>query len=149
MSETIDIKVPGTRNRVPVRTTGQWRSRFLGLAGARELKKSCGVWVKRCSSINTFGFAQPVDVVFLSADGVVTKVVAGMKPWRMSSCPEARTVLELRAGLASRLNLAPGVVVTAAIQGLNMREFQGRNLTVNEAKPREDRGGSGGGGRRY
>ena len=37
----------------------------------------------------------------------------------------------------------------AAIQGANMREFQGRNLTVNEAKPREERprGGSGGGGR--
>lgn len=34
----------------------------------------------------------------------------------------------------------------AAIQGLNMREFQGRNLTVNEAKPREDRPRSGGGG---
>jgi len=109
MAETIDLKVPGTRNRVPVRTTGQWRSRFLGLAGAPELAKSCGVWVKRCRSINTFGFAQPVDVVFLSADGVVTKVVAGMKPWRMSRCPEARTVLELRAGLASRLHLAPGV----------------------------------------
>src|SRR5437763_1493566 len=75
MSRTIDLKVPGTRNRVPVRTTGQWRSRFLGLAGARELKKSCGVWVKRCSSVNTFGFDQPVDVVFLSADGVVTKIV--------------------------------------------------------------------------
>jgi len=109
MTQTIALKVPGTRSRVPVRTTGQWRSRFLGLAGARELKKSCGVWVKRCSSVNTFGFDQPVDVVFLSADGVVTKIVAGMKPWRMSSCPEARTVLELRAGLASRLNLAPGV----------------------------------------
>ena len=109
MAHTIELKVPGTRNRVPVRTTGQWSSRFLGLAGARELKKSRGVWVKRCSSINTFGFSQAIDVVFLSADGVVTKVVAGMKPWRMSSCPEARTVLELRAGLASRLNLAPGV----------------------------------------
>jgi hypothetical protein len=36
-----------------------------------------------------------------------------------------------------------------AIAALNMREFQGRNLTVNEAKPREDRprGGGGGGGR--
>ena len=111
MAETIDLKVPGTRNRVPVRTTGQWRSRFLGLAGAPELAKSCGVWVKRCRSINTFGFAQPVDVVFLSADGVVTKVVIGMKPWRMSSCPEARTVLELRAGLVQRLNIAPGLAL--------------------------------------
>jgi cold-inducible RNA-binding protein len=36
----------------------------------------------------------------------------------------------------------------AAIQGLNGREHDGRNLTVNEAKPREARsGGYGGGGR--
>jgi RNA recognition motif-containing protein len=33
----------------------------------------------------------------------------------------------------------------AAIQGLNAREHDGRNLTVNEAKPREARMGSGGG----
>lgn len=45
----------------------------------------------------------------------------------------------------------------AAIQGLNEREHDGRNLTVNEAKPREARpssggyggGRSGGGGNRY
>lgn len=46
-----------------------------------------------------------------------------------------------------------------AIQGLNMREYQGRTLTVNEAKAREDRprggggggygGGGGGGGRSF
>jgi len=33
----------------------------------------------------------------------------------------------------------------AAIQGLNAREHDGRNLTVNEAKPREPRAGGGGG----
>ena len=33
----------------------------------------------------------------------------------------------------------------AAIQGLNAREHDGRNLTVNEAKPREARSGGGGG----
>ena len=51
----------------------------------------------------------------------------------------------------------------AAIQALNGKEIEGRALTVNEAKPREDRGGGrgyggggggrggygGGGGRRY
>jgi len=36
----------------------------------------------------------------------------------------------------------------AAIEGLNMREHDGRTLTVNEARPREDRGGRGGGGGR-
>ena len=34
----------------------------------------------------------------------------------------------------------------AAIEALNGNEFEGRALTVNEAKPRESRGGSRGGG---
>ena len=40
---------------------------------------------------------------------------------------------------------------TAAINALNGKESDGRALTVNEARPREDRGGSrsGGGGGRY
>jgi RNA recognition motif-containing protein len=33
-----------------------------------------------------------------------------------------------------------------AIEQFNGKEFNGRNLTVNEARPREDRGGRGGGG---
>ncbi|MDQ8191435.1 RNA recognition motif domain-containing protein [Roseibacillus persicicus] len=35
----------------------------------------------------------------------------------------------------------------SAIKDLDGAEFGGRNLRVNEAKPREDRGGGGGGGR--
>lgn len=34
----------------------------------------------------------------------------------------------------------------AAIDGLNGQEHEGRNLAVNEARPREDRRGGGGGG---
>jgi len=33
----------------------------------------------------------------------------------------------------------------AAIEGLHERELDGRRLTVNEARPREERGGGGGG----
>ncbi len=36
----------------------------------------------------------------------------------------------------------------AAIRALNGQEFQGRTLTVNEARPREDSGGGGRGGDR-
>ena len=35
---------------------------------------------------------------------------------------------------------------TAAIQALNGKEWKGRALTVNEARPREERSGGGGGG---
>ena len=37
----------------------------------------------------------------------------------------------------------------AAITALNGASVDGRNLTVNEAKPREERSGGGGGGREY
>ena len=37
----------------------------------------------------------------------------------------------------------------AAISALSGKELNGRALTVNEAKPREDRGGGGGGGGGY
>ena len=36
----------------------------------------------------------------------------------------------------------------AAIDGVNGKEHDGRTLTVNEARPREERGGGGGGGGR-
>jgi RNA recognition motif-containing protein len=36
----------------------------------------------------------------------------------------------------------------AAIDALHGKDIGGRSLTVNEARPREDRGGFGGGGRR-
>ena len=38
---------------------------------------------------------------------------------------------------------------TAAIAALNGKEFQGRALTVNEARPREERSSGGGGRREY
>ena len=34
----------------------------------------------------------------------------------------------------------------SAISALNDQDFQGRNLKINEARPREDRGSGGGGG---
>ena len=51
------------------------------------------------------------------------------------------------------VEMGSGNEATAAINALNGKETDGRALTVNEARPREDRGGSrnGGGGasRRY
>jgi cold-inducible RNA-binding protein len=44
------------------------------------------------------------------------------------------------------VEMSNGDEAQAAIDGLNGREVGGRALTVNEARPREDRGGGGGGG---
>ena len=45
------------------------------------------------------------------------------------------------------VEMATDAEAEAAISGLNETEHDGRPITVNEAKPREDRGGGGGRGR--
>lgn len=44
------------------------------------------------------------------------------------------------------VEMSDGAAAQAAIDGLNQKEIDGRALTVNEARPREERGGGGGGG---
>src|ERR687898_762939 len=63
---------------------------------------------------------------------------------------ESATVVEDRETGRSRgfgfVEMATNEEGQAAIQQFNGKEFNGRNLTVNEARPREDRGGGYGGG---
>lgn len=46
------------------------------------------------------------------------------------------------------VEMASNDEATAAVNALNGQQHGGRTLTVNEARPREDRGGGGGGGGR-
>jgi len=46
------------------------------------------------------------------------------------------------------VTMAPPDAAQSAIQGLSGKNVKGRNLTVNEARPREERSGGGGGGSR-
>ncbi|MGE0757836.1 MAG: RNA recognition motif domain-containing protein [Pirellulaceae bacterium] len=46
------------------------------------------------------------------------------------------------------VEMADGNEAREAIQSLNLKNVDGRSLTVNEARPREERSGGGGGGSR-
>src|SRR3954463_12888836 len=63
---------------------------------------------------------------------------------------ESASVVEDRETGRSRgfgfVEMASAEEGQAAIQQFNGKEVNGRNLNVNEARPREDRGGRGGGG---
>lgn len=63
---------------------------------------------------------------------------------------ESASVIEDRETGRSRgfafVEMATPEEATAAIEAFNGKDFGGRNLTVNEAKPRTDRGGGGRGG---
>jgi len=45
------------------------------------------------------------------------------------------------------VEMASDDAANAAIAQFNGQEYDGRNMVVNEARPRDDRGGGGGGGR--
>lgn len=64
---------------------------------------------------------------------------------------ESASVVEDRETGRSRgfgfVEMSTNEEAQAAIQQFNGKDLDGRNLNVNEAKPREDRGGGGGGGR--
>jgi len=110
MSETIALRLPGLGRPLRVRAAPSWRG-AIGLPGNPDPDGPHGSWLRRCRRIHTIGLARAVDVVFLRADGVVTKVVKELKPWRSSGCPDASTVLQLRAGLAERLRIEPGTAL--------------------------------------
>ncbi len=64
---------------------------------------------------------------------------------------ESASVIEDRETGRSRgfgfVEMATPEEAAAAIEQFNGKDLGGRNLTVNEAKPKADRGGGGGGGR--
>lgn len=65
---------------------------------------------------------------------------------------ESAKVIEDRETGRSRgfgfIEMSSDSEAAAAIEQFNGQEYEGRNLVVNEARPREDRGGHGGGGGR-
>ncbi len=73
--------------------------RMKGLLGKTEMEKSYGLWISPCKSIHTFFMQFPIDVIFLSPDNQVVKLVHSIQPFRLSSwVGSAKSVLELASG---------------------------------------------------
>lgn len=69
-----------------------------GLLGCDGLEPGEGLWIKPCEAVHTFGMRFAIDLVYLDRAYRVRKVRSGVRPWRMSACLSAHSVLELPAG---------------------------------------------------
>lgn len=58
--------------------------RFKGLMGRKNLSERSGLKIYPCNSIHCFFMQIPIDIVFLSKEDVVVKVIHDMKPWSVS-----------------------------------------------------------------
>ena len=107
----LHLHIGGQPSGCRIRPAMRWWSRAIGLLATAQLEDPCGLWISPCNSVHTLGMRYPIDVVFMDADGTVRKVVPMLRPWRAAACRGARHVLELRAGLAARLGIAPSDVL--------------------------------------
>ena len=92
-----------------VRIASSSADRTVGLLRTPELHEGEGLWIERSPSIHMFFMPYAIDAVFVSAAGRVTKIAAGLRPWRVVWWARgARDCLELPAGAAARANTQVG-----------------------------------------
>jgi uncharacterized protein len=104
MNETISSDIGFMRIRI-AKTFWQ---RALGLIGRIRLDKNEGLYFPRARAIHTFGMLCAIDVVYLDATGLIIATHGSIKPFRFSSCREARSLCELSQGRVGELGLEIG-----------------------------------------
>jgi hypothetical protein len=81
---------------------------MLGLMGRGGLPSGTGLYFPRCSSIHMLFMRFPIDAVYFDTDKTVVKIVPHLRPWRLSWCPGADSVLEAPADWAADVGLEVG-----------------------------------------
>src|SRR5256885_9519742 len=77
-------------------------TRMRGLLGRGGVESGEGLLLRPAGSVHMFFMRFPIDVVFLSRDGEVLKIVSDLRPWRTAGARRAKSALELGAGEAER-----------------------------------------------
>ncbi|MGJ8670904.1 MAG: DUF192 domain-containing protein [Oceanococcus sp.] len=70
--------------------------RAYGLLGQTEVAEP--LWISPCRSIHMWFMKMPLDLVYLDRAGSICKLVACIKPWQLSFCWRAHSVIEMAAG---------------------------------------------------
>jgi uncharacterized membrane protein (UPF0127 family) len=87
--------------------------RFLGLMGRSAIASGAGMFLAPCASIHTLFMRFDLDLIFISREFRVVRVITSVKPWRFAmGGRSAWAVLELRAGWFPCGRLTPGILMT-------------------------------------
>jgi hypothetical protein len=86
--------------------------RRVGLLKHTSLAPGEGLWIAPCESVHTFFMKFPIDLVYLDKRLRVRKVRHVVRPWRLSACLTAHSVLELPAGSVAETGTVAGDELT-------------------------------------
>jgi uncharacterized membrane protein (UPF0127 family) len=81
-----------------VQIAGNGRDRRKGLLGRECLNSGEGLWIVPCEAVHTFGMRFAIDLVYLDRKHRVIKTRSQVRPWRLSACLTAHSVIELAPG---------------------------------------------------
>jgi hypothetical protein len=82
--------------RMEVADSGPKRNK--GLLGRDRLSPGEGLWIIPCEAVHTFWMRFPIDLVYLDRKKRIRKLSSDVRPWRLSACLWAHSVLELPPG---------------------------------------------------
>lgn len=87
--------------------------RGIGLLGRSDWLKADGLVIEPCRSIHTLFMRMPIDVVHVTADGIVCRVLPRLRPWRLGPLVwHSHYVVELPDGTIERTGTIPGDLLT-------------------------------------
>lgn len=88
--------------------TTNFFERSRGLLFRSPLLINEGLLISNCNSVHTIFMAYPIDLIYLSPDLRITKLVEYLKPYRTSINLEAINVLEVMSGTITRFAFKVG-----------------------------------------
>lgn len=108
------LVIDGRVTSMPLWTARTRHERNTGLLGTDNLAGA--LWIRHCNMIHTFGMRYAIDAVYVSRKGLVLSVVH--TPPNRVGAPRFRAsaVVELTAGVAQRLGLERGSIVSSTPQ---------------------------------
>jgi uncharacterized protein len=105
---TASLKVDGRMTSLRIYEASHFLARARGLLGHERLQHDEALWIRPCGSVHTFGMRYAIDLVFVDAEQRVLSVKPKIEPLRFAGHVGARSTIELLAGTAATVSIAPG-----------------------------------------
>ena len=87
------------------------KTRRKGLLGRESVPGDFALVIAPSNAVHTWFMRMPLDLIFVTRSGTVTKTCCGVKPWRVAGSLRAFAVIEAAHGLIDRHGVVPGDVV--------------------------------------
>jgi len=100
-----------TKIAVRAEVAGSGVKRSKGLLGRKGLDPGEGMWIVPCEAVHTFFMQFPLDLIYLDKKNCIKKVRSNVRPWRLSACLSAHSILELPVGAIRDSESQPGDIV--------------------------------------